>query len=402
MFIPSRLVREPPLLPAPAPGHPLTQGLFSAWMPGALPAEANGSLIRNMAARGEALLRTGPSGTGLPTNQGWYAGILGQQLYCSFIQGIAWRTDRIRWKPQAAGGYTPVTIAYYGDSGLTTGLGDILYSLSSSAASSGLPRISFYVNGNSLGNYNLRGEVALSGGGAAVLSGRAVAPYVPFRAILTTRTATDHEIGFRDERTSPSFGTSSAGAGSAANEITHEALGASWGSSGPQFRHAAGVYAAFAWDRALSRSEMTAWLHDPFCMFRAPRRLFSAALSAVTGELDATIEDCALESSVSVPVVGAVDATIEDAALDAFAFMPVNGTLAATVDDLVLTSAAAQVGDGTLALFDATIEDCELEADASVLVASGLDATIEDCVLSGLGVVGSLGPFTRRPFLVLN
>jgi len=80
----------------------------------------------------------------------------------------------------------------------------------------------------------------------------------------------------------------------------------------------------------------------------------------------------------------------------------IDAALDVVLEDCALISAATQVGDGALALFDATIEDCELNADASVAVASGLDATIEDCVLSGLGVVGSLGPFTRRPFLVLN
>jgi hypothetical protein len=101
----------------------------------------------------------------------------------------------------------------------------------------------------------------------------------------------------------------------------------------------------------------------------------------INAEFSATIEDCALAAAVSVAVVA---------------------NLTETVEDCALISAAAQVGDGTLALFAATIEDCELNAEASVLIASGLDATLEDCVLSALGVTGSLGPFTRRPFLVLN
>lgn len=114
----------------------------------------------------------------------------------------------------------------------------------------------------------------------------------------------------------------------------------------------------------------------------AETRTFSWALSTgVDAALDATTEDCELVAEASMPLVALLDATTEDC---------------------VLISAATQVGDGTLALLDAVTEDCELDAAATVDLVVTLDALTEDCVLYAVTVSGTLGPFPRRPHLVLN
>jgi len=278
------------------------------------------------------------------------------------------------WRPGDTGGHAPGTLMAVVRLTASTGGEQVVFCFSANSAN--IFSIGFGSGSAARGVIRTNTSVAVSTAGLTLNR-----PYV---LLFTTRSNTDHQIIARDLWTGAVLSaTSASNSGTAGTIPSFHQIGYQTGAGDLNFFSSGRVYLCAFWARGMSQAEMHEVARAPMSLL-APsitRRAFAEDAGPVEADLDAVVEDCELSATGTAPW---------------------NANLDATVEDCVLTSAAAQVGAGTLALFEATVEDCELESATSVQVSGDLSVVLEDCVLSALGVTGSLGPFTRRPFLVLN
>jgi hypothetical protein len=337
----------------------------------------------------------------------WDTGHAGAGINVPLNSGLQ-RTSGIRWQPQSHGGFQPVTIMWFG----------VVLSIGASGAniggyySAGGPRCHFYIS-SSGGALSLFATLRLSSD-VNVSSGTTVGVNDTAVLVATMRSATDHEVGARyvtgfggGSLTTPgaiTLQTSSANAGTAAAPVAAENIGhaqptaAGFTTNTITFLHA-------SWTRGMTRPELVALLADPMALLDHPppvRRYYSVPSLGSTGTLEVTEGSDSLEAGGIVEAVGALTVTEQADAIEASGQVDIFGALAETEGDDALVAAAAQVGGGVLGLLSIGEEDDALEGGGVVEAAGSLEVVENEDGLIAVAVVGAFGPFTRRPFLVLN
>jgi hypothetical protein len=249
----------------------------------------------------------------------------------------------------------------------------------------------------------------------------------------TTRTRTDHEIVVCNLDTGAiSYTTNTTDSGQAARNPTDVTLGTYYYGTPPYvysnlYDGETNLCAFMA--RGLSREELTALVRSPFDLVEtSPSRSIASIYSpptAITADLAATESADTLASVVTVEVSATLAATEGADSLASTVTVPNTGELAVTeaADTLVATTtvdvsatlaeteaadvlaSTVQVGAGVIgALGDLAIAegDDTLAATAELDLYADLDEAEAADTLAAFVTAGTNGPFTRRPFLVLN
>ena len=171
-------------------------------------------------------------------------------------QDTAFEAPSTGWAPNAAGGHAPATIMLLFQIGSVQQFGAWFFAL---AGATTYPAI--WIAASS----NLQGVVGLSGGGVRVMdSGVSGAASGNTKCVIvTTRSATDHEVVAADY-TARLFGaaTSTGSSTSAPGNATREYFGQAAGTA--NYGTGLTLLRAMTWNRSMTRAEMDFLIQNPF------------------------------------------------------------------------------------------------------------------------------------------
>jgi hypothetical protein len=259
------LPREPVVI---RPGHPQLVGLKSAWLAqnfrgNSYVIAANSPTYHDAAPDSGTGYLSGINGTTAPV-------LLGETEFGPATEHPGYGIFGVpsSFQPFAAGGHSPATIAVVGRIASLSSLNTAtLYGFSSASVSGGWPHLLINVT-NSGGNYNLIGDVRLISTSPAQLSlSNFAPPGNTVAVILTTRSATDHEILAANLTTGAITSLASlANSGAATTNANSEAIGVMRSSGLLSQALTGAVNGAFYWNRAFTAEEMAEWATAPFGM----------------------------------------------------------------------------------------------------------------------------------------
>jgi hypothetical protein len=259
-------------------GHPLLVGLKSAWLATEFKHNHYGSpgaagWLNLAPENGVAALVN--INTSVSPNL-FTEGEIGPAV--DHANGAIWGASTA-FRPLAAGGYTPFTIAWVGRltalSNLATGT---FYGFS--GGTPGYPHFAISATRNG-SIYDLFGDVRMTSGSGAVLTlANFCTPLQTLAVILTSRSATDHEILAVNLSTGAIVSLGLAvSAGTATSEANTENIGALTDTFVSN-RVNGIAHGAFAWNRGFTSQEMAAWIGAPWDMLAPRQQRFRSAAYA--------------------------------------------------------------------------------------------------------------------------
>lgn len=307
------------------------------------------------------------------------------------------RSTASLWNPQGAGGYAPATIMWCGAVVSVEQSGTNIYSIGSTDSN----RIGLANSGGVwVGLVGLGGTTRVLTSSQTMFTGA-----VPFIAIMTTRTATDHKLFVRRMDTGETTTATSASSIGSAGAVSAEVIGGSYAYPS-QFRAELKTHRALALNRGLLDEEAVALLNEPWAGLEAARTFLGYAPpnTAVIGDLAVTLDSDTVAATASVPIVGNLAVTLASDTVDATTTVQISGNLAVTLADDVV-SATGYPGDGAVGVLGDTpilLDDDVVAATVTVDLYGDLGVTLADDVVAAFVVSGSNGPFVRRRMVVLN
>ena len=124
--------------------------------------------------------------------------------------------------------------------------------------------------------------------------------------------------------------------------------------------------------------------------------------SGIGADLAVTLDAATLTSKVVLDVIANVALTLDGAVLDSSGSIPTVADLAVTLDDVGFLS-TGQVGPGVLGDVGANLgillDDATLVSTVTLNLVATVVLALDDAALQSVAIVGSLGPFTRRPII---
>lgn len=256
--------------------HPLAIGLRSLWLPAQ---DAGEDRLRNLAGGGAAGVvdvMTFPATVGeRPT---WAAGQAGEALDFDGVNDYLSRTTNLPWQPVTEGG--DVTVAVYCEIFAYPGSSTVEM-WSTQYAPGTVDRVTALI-GLRQRDATIRGRITLNEAGGAAETAIAWPPLrTPFLAIFTSRGENDHEMAvFAPGLGVPSFITNATSRRPIASfNPTSEVLGNEIYAGATDAAFNGRIYGTWVWNRGLTRTDLTAFLLDPFAMVSPQRNSGGISLS---------------------------------------------------------------------------------------------------------------------------